>query len=218
MRNAALPHLLYALLAWASLGTQLWITLRADGPVIPALVLLFSYFTILTNSLAAVVATAIAVVPTGRVARHAPLRASVAVYIIVVGVVYHVLLAPLLNPVGVHWVLDHMFHTLLPIYYVALWVLCAPKAGLRLKHALYWLIYPIIYCAYAMVRGEVTGLYPYPFLDPTETSYSHVLQMIAILTVAFLALGVVQILLTRIIPRREALAPRPPTAYKPPQT
>ncbi|NJK89340.1 MAG: Pr6Pr family membrane protein, partial [Myxococcales bacterium] len=29
----------------------------------------------------------------------------------------------------------------------------------------FWLTYPLAYCAYALLRAEVDGIYPYPFLD-----------------------------------------------------
>ena len=71
-------HLVVALAAWATLGTQIYLTLNdADfSGALAALVNLFSFFTILTNTLAAVVLSAVALAPSGRIAQNAPLRAA----------------------------------------------------------------------------------------------------------------------------------------------
>ncbi len=196
-------HLVVALAAWATLGTQIYLTLNdADfSGALAALVNLFSFFTILTNTLAAVVLSAVALAPSGRIAQNAPLRAAVALYIGFVAVVYHILLAPLFSPTGLNWLLDQMLHTALPALYIGLWMGFAPKAGLRFGHALYWLIYPLAYCAYALLRGAATGLYPYFFLDPTAAGYGPVVQMVGLLVAAFLLVGLAQIALCRAVAR-----------------
>ncbi|MEX0969162.1 MAG: Pr6Pr family membrane protein [Paracoccaceae bacterium] len=201
--NARGFHLVLALLAFATLATQIWATLSSPlfSSAAAALVNLFSFFTILTNTLAAVVVGAVALAPAGRIAQNASLRASVALYIAVVAVVYHVLLAPLFSPTGLNWVLDQMFHTALPALYIGGWIAFAPKAGLRFSHALYWLIYPVMYFGYAMARGAATGLYPYFFLDPAPAGYGPVLQMVGLLAVAFLLVGLAQIALCRALAR-----------------
>jgi hypothetical protein len=48
-----------------------------------------------------------------------------------------------------------------------------------------------------MIRGSMTGLYPYPFLNPGHLGYSHVLVMVTGLVVAFFVLGLAAIALTR---------------------
>lgn len=196
-------HLLVALAAWATLGTQIYLTLNDAhySSALAGLVQLFSFFTILTNTLAAVVLSAVALAPSGGIAQNAPLRAAVTLYIGFVAVVYHILLAPLFSPSGLIWLLDQMLHTALPALYIGLWIVFAPMAGLRFIHALYWLIYPLAYCAYAMLRGAITGLYPYFFLDPAPAGYGPVLQMVALLVAAFLLVGLAQIALCRAVAR-----------------
>jgi hypothetical protein len=36
----------------------------------------------------------------------------------------------------------------------------------QFKQALIWLAYPLVFCAYSLIRGPIVGWYPYPFLDP----------------------------------------------------
>ena len=34
---------------------------------------------------------------------------------------------------------------------------------------LLWLAFPAVYLGYTIIRGALTGWYPYPFLDPSQT-------------------------------------------------
>jgi hypothetical protein len=48
-----------------------------------------------------------------------------------------------------------------------------------------------------MIRGSITGIYSYHFLDPGHLGYSHVFLMITVLFIAFVLLGLAAIALTR---------------------
>ena len=87
-------YALYAVVAMSTIGVRTGLTISDPaGMTLPgALVNLFSYFTILTNTLAAVALGSIAINPNGWAAKPS-LQAAVALYISVVGIVYHVLLA-----------------------------------------------------------------------------------------------------------------------------
>jgi hypothetical protein len=52
-----------------------------------------------------------------------------------------------------------------------------------------WLIYPIIYLAYIVVRGAVFGVYPYPFVDVMKIGYRMTLLNALIFLLIFLILG-----------------------------
>lgn len=119
--------------------------------------------------------------------------AGLALCIALVGLVYHLLLSNLWNPVGLHWWADQGLHSVVPVLFVAYWVLHAPKAGLVWRDALRWLVYPALYFAYALARGAVDGWYPYPFLDVGRLGYGPVLvNGLAIAAILFVAgLGLV---------------------------
>jgi hypothetical protein len=77
-------------------------------------------------------------------------------------------------------------------------VLLAPQTkAFPWGSTLIWLIWPAVYLVYVMVRGSITGLYPYPFLDPGHLGYSHVVIMVAVLFIAFFVLGLAAVALTR---------------------
>jgi hypothetical protein len=182
-----------ALTAWFALGLQLYLIIdkaTADGTSAwRALGNFFGFFTILTNLL---VATVLSSVTWGR--RSSWLASPVtqsgaAIYIAVVGITYSLLLRKLWNPENFQKVADVILHDLVPIAYLLFWIFFVPKAGLRWKHSLLWLSYPVAYFAYIMVRGAVVGWYPYPFIDAGALGYSRALINALILLVGFLVLG-----------------------------
>ena len=54
------------------------------------------------------------------------------------------------------------------------WLLEPPRARLTIRQGLLWLIFPVGWIAYTMIRGGLVGLYPYPFLDPANGGYATV--------------------------------------------
>ena len=156
-----------ALLTWTSLGIQLAIMLNAMT-LIPALWRFASFFTILTNLLVAIMATEIASRRTDRLSGPVA-RMSVTAAILLVGVVYWFLLAPLWTPTGWQLAADIGLHTVAPVLAFLLWFVMAdgrlawrdvPKAA----------IWPAIYAIYAVARGAVDGWYAYWFLNPKDQS------------------------------------------------
>lgn len=150
---------------------------------------MLGFFTILTTLLIAIACLALA-------RGHWPdwwpdkgaMLGCLAVNIALVGIVYHLLLARLWNPQGLHFIADQGLHTVVPLLFVALWIFHAPKAGLRWSHALWWLLYPAGYFAYALARGALDGWYPYPFIEVPKLGYAQVL-LNALGISAVLALG-----------------------------
>jgi hypothetical protein len=188
-----------ALLGWAALALQLYL-LVADAVdrglgLTPVLISFFSFFTILSNLLVALVLTRIARAPTWP---SFNLQAASAVYIAFVGLAYSVLLRHIWDPQGLQKLADVLLHDAIPLLYVIYWFLfCRRRKPLRWNSALIWLIWPAIYLVYVMVRGSITGLYPYHFLDPGHLGYLHVVIMVVVLFAAFVILGLAAIALTR---------------------
>lgn len=151
------------------------------------LVNFFSYFTIESNLLGVVVFlvggfSAL----TGR--RPVPdlLRGAAALYLVVTGVVYAVALAQYDTPQVIPWVND-VVHRVTPLLFAADWLIDPPRRPLAFPRALAWLVFPLLYLLYTLVRGPIVGWYPYPFLDPREHGYLHVAVGGIIVTAAFLA-------------------------------
>jgi hypothetical protein len=181
-------------IGWFALLLQLYLMLiraPADGATrLGALITFLSFFTILTNLLVALVFTAVGFHTTwGAFFRRPSVQAATVVYITVVGAVYWLLLKHLWNPQGAQWVADTLLHTWQPVAFVLYWFLFAPKQGLTWNAAARWLSYPLAYVLYTLLRGALTNLYPYPFIDVTQLGYARALAHTGLLLLVFLALG-----------------------------
>jgi hypothetical protein len=198
-----------ALLGWFALVLQLYLMLVQSPAgalaVVGTVITYFSFFTILTNILVALVFTAAIFSPgTGRWATgwaqffcRPSVQAGTAAYIAIVGIIYRLLLRQLWNPQGLQWVADVILHDVIPIGYVLYWLLFAPRMGVRWKDALGWLAYPSVYLVYVLARGAVSGLYPYPFMDVKVLGYGAVLAHAAVLFLVFLGMGLLVVAVGR---------------------
>ncbi|QVW22339.1 Pr6Pr family membrane protein [Pseudomonas hormoni] len=193
-----------AVLGWAGLAIQLYLILYSrwslEASLLGGLVSFFSYFTVLTNTL---VATVLTCEWTSResAARRWFLQpwvsSAIAVSIAVVGLVYSVLLRHLWHPEGWQWLADELMHDVMPLLFLAWWFCCVPKGTLRLWHIALWVIYPLVYFAYALLRGHLLAAYPYPFIDVEKLGYPQVLINACGLLVGFLVISVLVIGLDR---------------------
>lgn len=170
-----------AVLGWAGLGIQLYLIffarLSVGASLLGGLVSFFSYFTVITNTLVAVVLTC-AVTDRESSARRWFLQpwvsSGIAVSIAVVGLAYSILLRHLWHPQGWQFIADELLHDVMPLLFLVYWWVCVPKGSLRLKHLPLWLIYPLVYFAYALLRGHLLGAYAYPFIDVALLGYPQV--------------------------------------------
>jgi hypothetical protein len=139
--------------------------MAAGFSLIDAIIFYFSFFTILSNI--GVILVYAARIASGRLASFAtPLaRATVAVCIAIVGLVYLTVLSKIWAPQGLFWLCDVLLHYAAPIVYVLWWAFAGREGTLNWGDAAKILVFPLIYLVYALVRGKLTGLYPYPFID-----------------------------------------------------
>jgi hypothetical protein len=151
----------------------------------------FSYFTVLSNILLTVCFVALALRPTlARHVRFLTLRGTATVAIVMTGLVYAVLLAPASADVDVslRWV-DFVIHTLAPIVGLADWLVDRPPGRIALATSASWLVFPVVWLVYTMIRGAVTGWYPYPFLDPDRESVGSIVATCLVITAVFVVLA-----------------------------
>ncbi|MDR6606674.1 Pr6Pr family membrane protein [Pseudomonas synxantha] len=170
-----------AMLGWAGLSIQMYLIFYSrwtlGASLIGGLVSFFSYFTVLSNTL---VATVLTCEWTSResAARRWFLQpwvsSGVAVSIAVVGLAYSLLLRHLWHPEGWQWLADELMHDVMPLLFLGYWWCCVPKGTLRLRHIGLWVIYPLVYFAYALLRGHLLATYPYPFVDVDKLGYPQV--------------------------------------------
>ena len=164
-------RLVFGLLGLAAVATQ-FLDLASRGVLDP--LHFFSYFTIESNLLAAFVFLWLAA------RRGAPrstttelIRGGAVVYMTVTGIVFSVLLANTNVDTAIPWVND-VVHELMPIVVVADWLIDPPAMRLSVGQGLWWLAYPAAWLAYTLIKGPITGKYPYPFVDPDNGGYGTV--------------------------------------------
>jgi len=189
-----------ALLGWAGLSIQLYLILlgrwELGASLLGGLVNFLSFFTVLTNTLAAVVLTWELTQRESAVRRWFLLpavRSGIAVSIALVGLAYNLLLRHLWQPQGWQFIADELLHDVIPVLFIIYWGLWVPKGTLRLAHIGLWMIYPLVYFAYILLRGDLLAAYPYPFIDVASLGYPQVFINAAGVLAGFvgIALGVV---------------------------
>lgn len=193
-----------AVLGWAGLTIQLYLIffarLSIGASLLGGLVSFFSYFTILTNTLVATVLTC-AVSQRESAARRWFLQpwvsSGIAVSIAVVGLAYNILLRHLWHPEGWQFIADELLHDVMPVLFIGYWWCCVPKGTLRLWHLPVWMIYPLVYFIYALLRGHLLGAYAYPFIDVAVLGYPQVLANAGGILVGFVLVGLLVISLDR---------------------
>lgn len=166
-------RLILAALTWATLALQFTLSIRAEGVTL-AFVNLLGYFTILTNIFVALVLTLPRVWPRsaiGRLFDRSAVHLSAVASIVIVGAVYHALLASQWEPHGWELVSDTALHTLVPVGFTLYWFVASPKEALSARVLRAVMVYPTAYTVYVMARGEVLGRYPYFFINVPTIGY-----------------------------------------------
>lgn len=158
MRSAAA---LIAIVAGVTLLARVGLRLDQGESLGEALSFLTQFFTILTNTLVLVYMALVAL------GRRIPARIGLAVIVSIacVGILYHALLAHLVELSGLDLLADHGVHTIVPILSVVWWLVWAEKPHLSWSDPFLWVAWPLAYSAYALVRASFSGFYPYPFID-----------------------------------------------------
>ncbi|MEU6390155.1 Pr6Pr family membrane protein [Streptomyces sp. NPDC046939] len=176
-----------------------------------------SYFTIQSNVLLAVV-LAVSAVRAWRADRPLPplLTGGALLFICITGLVYHVILANDASGfsmtedaaeamTGARQVSNQLLHTVTPIGALLNWLLLTRPGKLRLRHAGIWMIYPLAYFGFALIRGAIMtpgtpARYPYPLLDVDQHGYAGVLGNAVIFGLAFYALALLLVTADRFRP------------------
>lgn len=198
-----------ALIAGAAVLLQVLLGIEAvqarGGSALEGVILVFSYFTVLTNTLVAIVSGASALLgERDGVLTRPGTRAAVAIYIFVVGVIFAALLTGLRPMSGLTLAVDTVLHRVVPVLYVLYWLLFVPKGRLHWRAPLAWMLYPLLYVAYSLLYGALTGRYLYPFADVTVLGYGGALANGLVILAGFLALGLIVVAID------QAMAPKEP--------
>ncbi|MER6565414.1 Pr6Pr family membrane protein [Streptomyces sp. NPDC001093] len=137
---------------------------------------------------------------------------AILLYAVISALVYHLLLAHTTPPFSMtgattapvrwhgQWATLQILHTLVPAAAVLDWLLLTPSARLHLRQAATWLLYPLAYLAFYLIRGAFLAptnpsRYLYPFLDAATHGYRSTLANALLLGLAMYALAVLLVAL-----------------------
>lgn len=178
----------FAVLGLAAIGYQM-LDLAGKGTLVP--VNFFSYFTIQSNLIG--IAALLWAAAAGKRANPSldSFRGAATTYLAITFVVFALLLADTDVDTAVVWV-DRVLHRVLPVVLTIDWLIDPPSAKITWQQARWWLVYPVAWVTYTMIRGALTDRYPYPFLDPANGGYGAVaVYTAAIFVGAVLAIGAI---------------------------
>jgi len=201
LRSARAWHLFTALVAGFAVVLQLvlvWeghaVLDETNPPGLSTRVIRFaSYLTIWSNVLVLATAALLALNPTrdGQVWRA--LRLNAVVICFGGGIVHFFFLRPLLDLDGADLLADKLLHVVVPLVAVIGWLAFGPRGQATRADLLPFLVLPVVWLVYTLVRGEFVDWYPYPFIDVNEHGYAVVAaNCVGVAAVMFgLALGAV---------------------------
>ena len=153
---------------------------------------LFSFFTVDSNVLVLAVAIAVALGRAANSVASRAIRLSALLSITVTGSVFSLVLAPDIELRGEAVVATNLFHIVSPVLFVLGWLLWGPRRQWDVRIAALAFIWPIAWLVFTLIRGAITGWYPYPFLDVGQNG------IVAVLIAAAVVLGYA-VLLTAVI-------------------
>lgn len=148
----------------------------------------FSQWTTLTNLLA----VAMLLISAGFLAKNKNskileyMRGASTVYLVTTGIAFGLLLTKYItNVTDIPWS-NFSLHYIMPVAIIIDWFLDQPKAVIYFKQALLWLLFPVVYIIYLLVRGQASGNYIYPIFDPSTNSWGKIsLTIVGLLLMVF---------------------------------
>lgn len=186
-------------------------TVSATNPVarsLPdALVNFWTYFTHLTN-LGLLLVYLAALTDWRGLAwfRRPRTGAAAAVYITLVMVYYHFMLAPYFRFEGPLLLSTLLLHYLTPLCFLGWWIVAAPHGALRYADVAWILVPGLVYVAWVLGRGALAGEYPYDILDAGRFGYAAVATGVAVLAAAVCLLAGVVVFVDRLLARHAETA------------
>lgn len=180
-------------LTWFALIAQFFLILdNRTASIAETIIRFVSFFTIESNALIAVASITLLLAPASRWSsffERTSTLTALTVYILVVGIVYNCVLRFLWNPQGLQWIVDEVLHSIVPVFFLIGWLRWQPKSSLQYSNILRWLLFPLLYCVYTLIRGQLSGHYPYPFMDARLLGLPRVLINVGFMMILFVAIS-----------------------------
>ena len=186
------------IIALFSVILQLYLMIENRVADVPETIIrFFSFFTILTNLLVGIYFSILINSNNFKASFFYKLFSvtSVTIYIFIVGLVYQIALRHIWQPTGLQRLVDELLHSIIPVLVVLYWYFYENKNNLKYSDVWFWLIYPIVYLIFILIRGQISGYYPYPFVNIPVIGTSGAAINIVILIVTF---GIISLIFVKI--------------------
>lgn len=194
-----------AIIAWAGVLLQFVLSMQlaiANGKgIVGGIISYFGYFTILTNILVALTLSIPLIAPTsplGRFFSGPDIVTAVATAITLVGGAYFFLLRNVWDPQGWQLIADVVLHYVTPMLFLVHWWLSVRRKSLTLSDIPKWMLYPLAYMGYTLIRGKLIGLYPYYFIDVSALGYPKAIANAMGLLLAYALVAAVLVAIVRL--------------------
>ena len=185
-QTARVVAALIAVATWVGLIVQFDASLTLTHSPAGALSAMLRYFRVITNILVAIVFTLIAI-STLRISPS--LMGCTVLAIMLVGIIYALLLRGLIELSGGAKLADLLLHSVTPLLVPLFWLVFTPKGGLRWRDPLVWMLMPLAYFIYALLRAQIEGIYAYPFMNAAEIGWTRTMLNAVVLAAGFLIAG-----------------------------
>ncbi|QIL39353.1 hypothetical protein G7074_08735 [Pedobacter sp. HDW13] len=186
---------LITLIVWFSLALQFNLSLELyKGAVWPTLKILLSFFTVLTNLCVAICLVSLLLfkhTALGHFFSKPSTQTAIAVYIFLVALVYNIALRGLDQPTGWHSLSNELLHVINPLLFLIYWIAFVDKTKLEYKQTIGWLVYPLLYVIFIVIRGYLISQYPYPFINVAKIGYPKAILNTIIILVVFWILSLI---------------------------
>jgi hypothetical protein len=195
-----------AIVAWAAVLTQYFLMIENRvASMTETTIRFFSFFTILSNTLVAIYFTlSLFKQKNGFLSwtNKPGTLTAVTVYITIVGLVYQIILRPIWEPTGIQMIVDEFLHSIIPLLVMIFWYLYEDKSSVSYRQIPRWLIYPLVYLVFVLLRGHFSEFYPYPFVDVRNLGLSKVFTNSIFLIALFIGVSALYIKIGKVVRNR----------------
>lgn len=179
MNQARLFHLATFLVAAFAVVLQLVLVIQGHSVLdetsrpdaVTRVVRFASYLTIWSNVLVAWSTLTLALGRDRDTKLWRALRLDAVVICFAGGVVHFFLLRPLLDLDGLDLLADKLLHVAVPLLAVIGWLAFGPRRRASMADLGPFLVLPVVWLTYTLIRGAFVDWYPYPFIDVLEHGY-----------------------------------------------
>lgn len=162
----------------------------------------FTYFTILSNIVVAIIFTMLWRNPERRSTVFRTFFLDALLMISITGLIYGIVLAGGAHPQGLEHVTNTIEHYIVPALVVIVFIIYGPRRMIRLGTVFSALILPICWAIFALIRGGVITAYPYGFLDVADLGLTQVLINIVGVAILGIIIGLIYLLIDRLRSRK----------------